>query len=130
MSSKLDIVKAYTDLIRVGGDMEAAVTVYFSDDFQNFDKDGSVALDKEGILNMTRMLSASLKDYGFVLTNLRDEGDFIIMTGHFQGTHTGDLDLSAMGLGVVPASGEKIDWPEGFCRSDIGWRAIEREDAV
>lgn len=22
---------------------------------------------------------------------------------------------------------EKIDWPEGFCRSDIGWRAIERE---
>lgn len=24
---------------------------------------------------------------------------------------------------------EKIDWPEGFCRSDIGWRAIEREDS-
>ena len=22
---------------------------------------------------------------------------------------------------------EAIDWPEGFCRSDIGWRAIERE---
>jgi phosphoribosylamine--glycine ligase len=22
----------------------------------------------------------------------------------------------------------KIDWPEGFCRSDIGWRAIQRED--
>lgn len=21
-----------------------------------------------------------------------------------------------------------IDWPEGFCRSDIGWRAIEREE--
>ncbi|MGD9866750.1 MAG: phosphoribosylamine--glycine ligase [Hyphomicrobiales bacterium] len=24
----------------------------------------------------------------------------------------------------------KIDWPEGFCRSDIGWRAIEREEAA
>lgn len=23
---------------------------------------------------------------------------------------------------------EKIDWPEGFYRSDIGWRAIEREE--
>lgn len=23
---------------------------------------------------------------------------------------------------------DKIDWPEGFCRSDIGWRAIEREE--
>lgn len=22
----------------------------------------------------------------------------------------------------------KIDWPEGFCRSDIGWRAIQREE--
>ena len=22
----------------------------------------------------------------------------------------------------------KIDWPEGYCRSDIGWRAIEREE--
>ncbi len=21
-----------------------------------------------------------------------------------------------------------IDWPEGFCRSDIGWRAVQRED--
>ncbi len=21
-----------------------------------------------------------------------------------------------------------IDWPEGFCRSDIGWRAVEREE--
>src|SRR5687768_18017822 len=22
---------------------------------------------------------------------------------------------------------DKIDWPEGFCRSDIGWRALEAE---
>jgi phosphoribosylamine--glycine ligase len=21
----------------------------------------------------------------------------------------------------------KIDWPGGFCRSDIGWRALQRE---
>ena len=23
---------------------------------------------------------------------------------------------------------DKIDWPEGFCRRDIGWRAVEREN--
>jgi len=23
-----------------------------------------------------------------------------------------------------------IDWPEGFCRSDIGWRAVQREDEL
>ena len=22
---------------------------------------------------------------------------------------------------------DKIDWPQGFCRRDIGWRAVERE---
>jgi phosphoribosylamine--glycine ligase len=25
------------------------------------------------------------------------------------------------------AAVNKIDWPEGFCRRDIGWRAVERE---
>jgi phosphoribosylamine--glycine ligase len=24
---------------------------------------------------------------------------------------------------------DRIDWPEGFCRRDIGWRAVEREAA-
>ena len=24
---------------------------------------------------------------------------------------------------------DAIDWPEGFCRRDIGWRAVEREKA-
>lgn len=23
---------------------------------------------------------------------------------------------------------ERIDWPQGFCRNDIGWRALQRED--
>jgi phosphoribosylamine--glycine ligase len=25
------------------------------------------------------------------------------------------------------AAVDRIDWPEGFCRRDIGWRAIARE---
>ena len=27
----------------------------------------------------------------------------------------------------VSIADDAIDWPEGFCRRDIGWRAIERE---
>ncbi|SLN33033.1 phosphoribosylamine--glycine ligase [Oceanibacterium hippocampi] len=27
------------------------------------------------------------------------------------------------------AAVDRVDWPEGFCRRDIGWRAIERETA-
>ncbi len=68
MTSKIDIAEAYTDLIGVAGDIEAA-TAYSSDEFQSFDKDDNVALTKEGIVGMARMMSASFRDYGFVLTN-------------------------------------------------------------
>lgn len=43
------------------------------------------------------------------------------------------LNITAMGSDVRDARDaaysavSKIDWPEGFCRSDIGWRAIQRE---
>jgi hypothetical protein len=57
-------------------------------------------------------MSASFKDYGSVVTDLQEEDEFVISGGHFEGTHPGDLDLSAMGLGVVPAGGKKIIWLE------------------
>ena len=43
------------------------------------------------------------------------------------------LNVTALGSTVAEAQSrayaavDRIDWPEGFCRRDIGWRAIERE---
>ncbi|MEH6402249.1 MAG: phosphoribosylamine--glycine ligase [Sneathiella sp.] len=43
------------------------------------------------------------------------------------------LGVTATGKSVSDAQNKayeavkKINWPEGFCRSDIGWRAVERE---
>jgi phosphoribosylamine--glycine ligase len=43
------------------------------------------------------------------------------------------LNVSALGADVMQARDRayqavsRINWPEGFCRHDIGWRAIERE---
>jgi len=43
------------------------------------------------------------------------------------------LNVTALGATVSEAQSraynavDAIDWPEGFCRRDIGWRAIERE---
>ncbi|HEY9011709.1 MAG TPA: phosphoribosylamine--glycine ligase [Devosia sp.] len=43
------------------------------------------------------------------------------------------LNVTALGSTVAEAQNrayaavDRIDWPEGFCRRDIGWRAIERE---
>ena len=41
------------------------------------------------------------------------------MTGHFQGKFTGDLDLSAMGLGIIPASGKEIVWDDAVNKVTI-----------
>ncbi|MGO4387314.1 phosphoribosylamine--glycine ligase [Microvirga sp. 2YAF29] len=43
------------------------------------------------------------------------------------------LNVTALGKTISDAQVKayeavsKIDWPEGFCRRDIGWRAVERE---
>ncbi|WP_309083625.1 phosphoribosylamine--glycine ligase [Chelativorans sp.] len=43
------------------------------------------------------------------------------------------LNVTALGRTVTEARDQayravdRIDWPEGFCRRDIGWRAVERE---
>jgi phosphoribosylamine---glycine ligase len=43
------------------------------------------------------------------------------------------LNVSALGRTVGEARSrayaavERIRWPQGFCRHDIGWRAVERE---
>jgi len=43
------------------------------------------------------------------------------------------LNVTALGQTVAEARDrayaavDRIDWPEGFCRRDIGWRAVERE---
>jgi phosphoribosylamine--glycine ligase len=44
------------------------------------------------------------------------------------------LNVTALGKTVGAAQKAayeaigRIDWPEGFCRRDIGWRAVEREE--
>lgn len=43
------------------------------------------------------------------------------------------LNVTALGRNVTEAQArayaavDKIDWPQGFCRRDIGWRAVARE---
>jgi phosphoribosylamine--glycine ligase len=46
------------------------------------------------------------------------------------------LNITATGRTVGDAQGrayaaaEKVRWPEGFCRRDIGWRAVAREESA
>ena len=55
--------------------------------------------------------------------------------GHIVANGGRVLNVCALGKTVREAQGRaydaiaRIHWPEGFCRHDIGWRAIEREKA-
>ncbi len=55
-----------------------------------------------------------------------DAGDILATGGRV-------LNITGRGTTVLEAQTkayeaiDKIDWPDGFCRRDIGWRAIERE---
>ncbi len=54
-------------------------------------------------------------------------------SGHIVANGGRVLNVCALGSSVAEAQARayaavgKIDWPDGFCRRDIGWRAIERE---
>jgi len=114
MSSKIDVYKAYYEASRTNppsSNIEATKT-YLSDDFQSLDKDGNVLMNKEAYVGMVQLIFAAFKDLTYVRSGIREEGDSVIVNGHFEGTHTGDFDLSAMGMGVIPASEKKIVWPE------------------
>ncbi len=59
-----------------------------------------------------------------------------IDAGHIVGNGGRVLNVSALAETVreaqrrAYAAVDRIRWPEGFCRRDIGWRAVQRERAV
>ena len=114
MTSKIDVYKAYykASWANPPSSLIKANETYLSDDFQSLDKDGNVLMNKEAYFGMTQLLVAAFKDFKSVYSDIREEGEGVIVSYHFEGTHTGDFDLSAMGMGVIPASGKKIVWPE------------------
>jgi phosphoribosylamine--glycine ligase len=57
------------------------------------------------------------------------EGDRILANGGRVLNVTARANTVAEAKARAYAAIAKIDWPGGFCRSDIGWRALARERA-
>lgn len=127
-ASPVDVVKRYHDSAWAdpqSGTLSEASREMLDDDFQSLDEDGNVQMDKATFIAMGEMMLGSFDDLNYVRTDLTESGDdSVLMTGHFEGTHTGDFDLSAMGLGVITASGKKIEWPD----ATVKW--IVKDDKI
>ena len=84
---------------------------HLSDDFKGTDAVGGPPFDKAGWIGMGQMFRNSFPDIEVVIEDIHEHGDKVMITSHFTGTFTNDFDLSAMGMGVVPASGEMVTFP-------------------
>ena len=131
MGSSLDVWKTYQEKAWANPPASLFETEdeYFAKDFKNLAIDGSVVADKATYIGMGHVLFNSFSGLNYVMSDLREEGDEVYMTGHFEGTFTNDLDLSAMGAGVVPASGKKVIWPENTIRIKVaGGKIVSIQD--
>lgn len=71
--------------------------------------------------------AAAVEDVEIFHAGTGRDGEAVIATGGRV------LNVSALGGSVAQARSrayaaiDRIDWPQGFCRRDIGWRAVDRE---
>jgi predicted ester cyclase len=82
---------------------------YLADDFQWTDELGSPAMDRASWIGMGNLMEAAIPDLQFFIEDLREDGDDVLVSTRFRGTFTNDFDLSAVGMGVVPATGKAVD---------------------
>ena len=118
MTSKIEVMEKWHEesWANPPSSVVQATEKFFSDDFKSLDKDGNVISGKAEFVASNKQLMEAFKDFKGVVHDISEQGDSVILTFHFEGTHTGDFDLSAMGLGVIPATGKKVVTPESKTR--------------
>jgi predicted ester cyclase len=99
---------------------------YLSDDFQYVDSVGSPPQDKEAWFGMGQLMEPSIPDLAFNIDEIHQEGEDVVFSGHFTGTFKHDLDLSAMNMGVIPATGKVLKIPGGTSRISFTGDKISR----
>ena len=97
-----DTVEGILDALE-NGDF-AEVRTYLSSDFQFIGAEMG-PLNRDEWLGLSAGLKAAFPDfsYNFIIEDIN--GNEATVSVQMTGTHTGDWDLSAMGIGVVPATG-------------------------
>jgi predicted ester cyclase len=108
--NKIEIVKAAFDL------KNPEQATHYADSFQGTDSVGGQPMDKASWTGMGELLKASIPDLDHLISEIKADGDDVLVTSRFTGTFVNDLDLSAMGLGVLKATGKALEFPVGTAR--------------
>ena len=118
--NRIDIVKAAFDF-----DNPDSASL-LSDDFQSTDAVGGPPMDRSMWIGMGQIMRASIPDASYIIEDIREEGDGVTVTGRFSGTFVNDFDLSAMGMGVIPATGAAVDFPDSTSQVSFNGDKISR----
>ncbi|MEJ2209549.1 MAG: nuclear transport factor 2 family protein [Anaerolineae bacterium] len=89
---------------------------YYTEDFQVTNAQGGPPSDRDATLAMGELMQAAMPDIRTVIEDIREEGDDVVLTSHWEGTFVNDFDLSGMGLGIIPATGKAVVFPTSTIR--------------
>ncbi|MFN2185311.1 MAG: ester cyclase [Anaerolineae bacterium] len=92
---------------------------YYTDDFLLTNATGDPPGDKSALLAMGDMMAAALPDISTVIEDVREEGDSVILTSHWEGTFANDFDLSPLGMDIIPATGKTVVFPTSTIQIDF-----------
>ena len=98
------------------GDWET-VASYLADDFQ-FSGPVPEPLGPEEWIGTNMTLMAGMPDMAFNVQIVGIDGNVVRTVDQMTGTHTADLDLTQVGIGVIPATGIAISLPVALLRRE------------
>lgn len=101
-------------------------TPFYANDFQVTFENGIHPLDLATWLEMGIMVQGSFPDIKVVIDDIHTDGNSVILAIHFKATFTHPLDLSVLGLGVIPATGAPVKFLINTNRFSFEGDKIER----
>jgi len=105
MMETKDTVQALMDAVQMGN-FEKAKS-YLSSDFK-FSGPVPEPISGEAWMGMSASLKAAFPDLNYQFKVEGVDGNTVNISAELKGTHKGDLDLTAMGMGVIPATSKSF----------------------
>ena len=99
--NKREIVQSLMDSIQKGDFIHAKTML--ADDFQ-FSGPVPTPINREAWLGMSASLKTAFPNLDYHFNVIGAQGDVVKTTSQLSGTHTDPFDLTAMNMGVIPAT--------------------------
>lgn len=112
-----EIVEGFTSALEQG-DFETAAS-YLADDFQFSSDTIPEPLDANQWLWMSHSLREGIPDLSYNFRIEEVDGNFARVSSQLTGTHTNDLDMSGMGIGVIPPTGVSFSADREYSEGEV-----------